>query len=383
MSTVLRRILTMAFIAVLAGLGVFFTALLGRRPRRRVAASAETLVPVLPASRLPARAHGGRGLAVGIVCLLILMGSAGVIYESRNALFGGGSREPDGNVEPLAALSPPHAGIARANGRSDGLATGSVRASSRSDEAVTLQPSRPPALTAPGFDVVRIEPNGDAVIAGHATPNATVELLVDGKPAGRARANANGRFTFMPPALPTGNSEIGLRATDAEGDVRRSPANVSIVVAPNRDAKPLVAVTSPGRPTMVLSQPDRPGTTDRDPVTASDRQARRDEGMPRRGRTRGRQPRTRRRRTVRKVRIPHPSRRLSPRRPRPDKAYGNRTARRPMSRTIPRNREMDCARSREPSPRRRPPGSSPSMPRTAASCSSRPGRRRGPRFGST
>jgi len=278
MSTVLRRILMMAFIAVLAGLGVFFTALLGRRPRKQAVVPAEVLVPVLPKGPIPAKAHGGQGLAVGIVCLLVLMGSAGVIYESRNVLFGGGPREPRGPVKPLAALSPPDAGSARPQGRSDGSTTGSVRASPRADEAVTLQPSRPPAPTAPGFDVVRVEPNGDAIIAGHATPTATVELLLDGKPAGRVRANADGRFTFMPPALPTGNSEIGLRATDAKGDMQRAPANVSVVVAPSRDAKPLVAVTSPGRPTMVLSQPDRPGTTNPGSVIASDRQAQRDDG---------------------------------------------------------------------------------------------------------
>ena len=147
MSTVLRRILMMAFIAVLAGLGVFFTALLGRRPRKQAVVPAEVLVPVLPKGPIPAKAHGGQGLAVGIVCLLVLMGSAGVIYESRNVLFGGGPREPRGPVKPLAALSPPDAGSARPQGRSDGSTTGSVRASPRADEAVTLQPSRPPAPT--------------------------------------------------------------------------------------------------------------------------------------------------------------------------------------------------------------------------------------------
>ncbi len=260
MPTVLRRILTMAFIAVLGGLGVFLTALLGRRPRKQAVVPAEVLAPVHPKSPIPAKAPGRRDLAVGIACLLVLMGSAGVIYESRDVLFGGGPREPNGSVKPLAALSPPDAGGAPPKSRSDELTTGSVQASPTGDDGVPLQPSRSPASTAPDFDIVRIEPNGDAVIAGHATPNATVELLLDGKPVGRAQANAHGRFTFMPPSLPTGNSEVGLRATDAQGDVRRATANVSVVVAPNRDAKPLVAMTSPDRPTVVLSQPDRPDT---------------------------------------------------------------------------------------------------------------------------
>lgn len=277
MTTVLRRILITAFIAILASLGVF-TALLGRRPRRRVAAREEVLAPVLSSPPAPRSAGGGWGMAVGLVCLLLLLGLAGTVYESRDVLFGGASREPSGTAKPLAARSPTDAGTVQPMTRANGMTTGSVRASRTGNDSVPLRPSPSPASTAPGFDVVRIEPNGDAVIAGHATPNATVELLVDGKPAGRASANADGRFTFMPPALPTGNSEIGLRATDAQGHVQRSPANVSVVVAPSRDAKPLVAVTSPDRPTTVLSQPDRPDATQLGGATAQGRQDQRDDG---------------------------------------------------------------------------------------------------------
>src|SRR5262245_60831499 len=37
----------------------------------------------------------------------------------------------------------------------------------------------------PAFDVARIEPSGDAVIAGRAAPGATVELLRNGEPHDR------------------------------------------------------------------------------------------------------------------------------------------------------------------------------------------------------
>ncbi|WP_245930742.1 LysM peptidoglycan-binding domain-containing protein [Methylobacterium radiodurans] len=127
--------------------------------------------------------------------------------------------------------------------------------------AAGIAPAKPSAPIVPSFDVVRVEPNGDAVIAGQAAPNAAVELLVDGKTAARARAGADGRFTFMPPTLPPGTSEIGLRATDAQGEARRSSANVAVVIPPSRDTRPLVAVTAPDRPTVVLSQPDRPAAT--------------------------------------------------------------------------------------------------------------------------
>lgn len=281
--TTLRRILFTALIAALAGLGVL-TALIGRRPRTRIATRAEVLPPV--SARVPASrgAGGGRGLAVGLVCLLFLMGSAGVVYESRDVLFGVSPRRPDGSAKPLAAPSSPGVGTARREAQVVGTMTGSAQ-TSPTGAPPAVSPERPPAVTAPGFYVVRVEPTGDAVAAGQAAPNATVEMLVDGRPVASAQANGEGRFTLIAPALPIGNSEISLRATDASGNVRRSAAAVSVVVAPSRHAKPLVAVISPDSPTLVLSQPDRPGTTQPRPDTTPGRQALHDDadGSARRG----------------------------------------------------------------------------------------------------
>ena len=248
MITALRRILITALIAALAGLGVV-VALLGRRPRTRV--KQRTAVPVPVAAPVPApRTTGGRrGLAIGLVCLLILTGLAGLVYERHDATFGVVSRAPDGAGQPLAALPPSDTGTARTPSQADERTTQSARTREEPGPPANRPPSRPSASAAPGFDVVRVEPNGDAVIAGRAAPNASVEVLVDGQPVARAQADAGGHFTLTPPPLPAGSSEIGLRATDAKGDTQRSSTRVAVVVAPARDARPLVALSSPDAPT--------------------------------------------------------------------------------------------------------------------------------------
>lgn len=272
MTTLLRRILAAALIAVLAGTAVVVTALLGRRPRKRVEHDTEVLVPVATPQFVDRTSNRGRGFAIGLVCLLLLTGLAGIVYESRPAILGFGHRSPNGDGRPLAALSPPDAGTPAPAGERP---TGSVPSPTSAPTAAP-PPARPTASLAPDFDVVRIEPNGDAVIAGRTTPNAVVELLIDGKPVGSARANADGRFTFMPPALPAGNSEIGLRATDETGESQRSRAHVAVVIAPGRNAKPLVAITAPDKPTVILSQPDaRPP----EPVTEARQEASRGDAM--------------------------------------------------------------------------------------------------------
>lgn len=275
----LRRLLATAFVAALAGLGVM-SALRGRRPRTRRVVPAEELTPVAaPPSALRGRSR--RGPAFALVGLLLLGGLAGVVYAGRDALFGVGSPGA-----PLAALSPEATTPSRRPARDGEMSTGSLRTPElrtpelrapepraperRIPESQASEPrapelrlpdtgaqtASPPSSTAPSFDVVRVAPDGEAVIAGRTAPNATVDLLIDGRPVARTQADAGGHFTVTPPALPTGGSEIRLRATDAHGREQRSPSSVAVVVAPTRDTQPLVALTSPDRPTAILSRPD-------------------------------------------------------------------------------------------------------------------------------
>jgi nucleoid-associated protein YgaU len=108
----------------------------------------------------------------------------------------------------------------------------------------------------PSFDVVRVEPSGDSVIAGRAAPGATVDLLRNGQPLARIMADQSGLFAFVPPPLPPGSHEIVLQTIAPDGSRARSNQSVSIVIADKRDARPLVAVTTPGQPTVVLSRPE-------------------------------------------------------------------------------------------------------------------------------
>lgn len=135
----------------------------------------------------------------------------------------------------------------------------------RSDVA-TLSPVVPPAASGrtveaasgPTFDVVRVEPNGDSVIAGRAAPGATIDLLRNGEPFARVVADATGLFAIVPPALAPGSHEITLRAIGPDGVRAESTQSVTVVVAAKRNQAPLVTVTTPDQPTVILSRPDAP-----------------------------------------------------------------------------------------------------------------------------
>ena len=86
------------------------------------------------------------------------------------------------------------------------------------------------AGSAPTFDVARIEPNGDSVIAGRAAPGATVELLRDGERHDRVVADQSGQFVMTPPRLPAGSYALTLRSESPDGTTMTSKQDVAVAL---------------------------------------------------------------------------------------------------------------------------------------------------------
>jgi nucleoid-associated protein YgaU len=110
----------------------------------------------------------------------------------------------------------------------------------------------------PAFDIARIEPTGEAVIAGRTTPGATVELLRNGELHDRAVADQFGQFVMVPPRLPSGTYDLTLRSKQPDGTQATSKQSVAVAIEPGPTDRPVVALMTPGKPTVVLSQPAAP-----------------------------------------------------------------------------------------------------------------------------
>jgi nucleoid-associated protein YgaU len=110
----------------------------------------------------------------------------------------------------------------------------------------------------PAFDIARIEPTGEAVIAGRAAPGATVELLRNGELHDRAVADQSGQFVMVPSRLPPGNYELTLRTKQPDGKQTTSKQSVAVALEPSSNERPVVALMTPDKPTVVLSQPPVP-----------------------------------------------------------------------------------------------------------------------------
>lgn len=105
----------------------------------------------------------------------------------------------------------------------------------------------------PAFDIVRVGPAGDSVIAGRAAPGNTLELLVDGKVHDSIEVRETGAFALTPPALPPGDHELTLREVSKEGAVVMSRQSVTVALSGDRTTPPVVALAEPDKPTTLLS----------------------------------------------------------------------------------------------------------------------------------
>jgi nucleoid-associated protein YgaU len=105
----------------------------------------------------------------------------------------------------------------------------------------------------PGFDVVRVSPEGDAVIAGQAEPGSEIQIRVDEVQAASAMADAQGKFvalfTLAPSALPR---ILTLQSVLADG--RRLASADSVVLAPTPEPPP-VALADAADPTTGAADP--------------------------------------------------------------------------------------------------------------------------------
>lgn len=172
-------------------------------------------------------------------------------------------REPPADAR-AATAAPAVSGPTSAAPGQRPAALATVQSQANAAAAALAGSPLPPQDTSdgvPAFDVARIEPTGEAVVAGRAAPGATVELLRNGEPHASAVADQSGQFVMVPPRLPSGTYDLTLRAKGPDGNQATSRQSVAVAIEPKSTDGPVVALVTPDKPTVVLSQPAAPKPT--------------------------------------------------------------------------------------------------------------------------
>ncbi len=125
-------------------------------------------------------------------------------------------------------------------------------------------PAPPPpaaaAIVPPAFDVVRVDNQGNLVLAGRAVPGAVVSILRGGTLIGTTTADAQGAFVLVPSTpLPPGAQEITLSEKLPDGTVVDGVGTASVDV-PIGSGPSLAVLSGPNGSTVVSGQGPKPGT---------------------------------------------------------------------------------------------------------------------------
>jgi len=141
-----------------------------------------------------------------------------------------------------------------------------AEATASSDVVATQAPAKAdaaPAATAapaetvvPIFDLVRVEPTGDAVIAGRSEPDAKVEILSGKDVVADGKANDTGSWAIvLADPLKPGAHDLSVRVTGKDGKVASSEQSVAVSVPEGGNGDVLVVLNQPGSPSTVLQVP--------------------------------------------------------------------------------------------------------------------------------
>lgn len=126
----------------------------------------------------------------------------------------------------------------------------------RTSSGAPAAPEEEQAPSLPSFDIVRVDRSGDAVIAGRASPGATVTVYANDAPLATATAGADGAWVMTTETpLDAGAVELSLEMKTTDGVVIRSDETIVIYVPEREGDRPLVLKTTPGGATQVLQEP--------------------------------------------------------------------------------------------------------------------------------
>ena len=161
----------------------------------------------------------------------------------------------------VAVSPPPASASAQPNAP---VSTPPALTSPETASTASVKPKKPAAASStaaeaavgrPAFDVVRVDPTGETVVAGHAAPKAVVELRDGGRVIAKVVADEGGQFVILPPPLPPGSHRLELAAPDGgSSTVVSDPVTIDVAAQkPRHSALP----PQPRAPAAAPLQGDR------------------------------------------------------------------------------------------------------------------------------
>ncbi|WP_457582742.1 LysM peptidoglycan-binding domain-containing protein [Ensifer canadensis] len=201
----------------------------------------------------------------GWVALTVLAAATALmVFVVQPNLRDGKEASADGTANAPAKTGE----AASSNGGPQPTPGASTESAAKSDDAAKAAEAQQVASAAdakpsaedasiPGFDVLRVEPDGSTVVAGHAAPGSKLEILNGTTVVGTADVGMTGDFAavFDKP-LPAGDYQLTLRAVGEDGVAKNSHEVATVSVPKDPTGQLLAMVSKPGEASRLLTTPD-------------------------------------------------------------------------------------------------------------------------------
>ncbi|MBC8128697.1 MAG: LysM peptidoglycan-binding domain-containing protein [Rhizobiaceae bacterium] len=201
--------------------------------------------------------------ATGVIvfCLLLLGAIVAGYWDMLNAekLRVVRDRTSDAVGEIAAIVRPDRSGRP-SDGAADPASPAAPDVSTPSPAALPPAGGEQPEageLEPPTFDILRVEPDGSALVAGRAPAGATITLYDGEKPVAKESASGDGEFVIvLDPPLPVGDHALRIGVELPDGRLMTS-AETAIVSIPEagREKELLAIVEAPDRGSRLISVP--------------------------------------------------------------------------------------------------------------------------------
>ena len=180
------------------------------------------------------------GIVIAIILLVLL--AAGLYYFTRED--GGETGDTTQGSAPQTEQSEP----ADASGES---------ASGPDSDSDANEEQQQTGLRIPTFDVLRVEPDGTAVIAGAAEPLGVLDVKEGDTVVASSSVGDTGDFVaIIETPLTPGDHLIYLDVTMPDGRTARSLQTATISIPETPDGDLLALITEPGKASEIIASPD-------------------------------------------------------------------------------------------------------------------------------
>lgn len=197
------------------------------------------------------------GIVIAVILLVLI--AAGLYYFTR---------DHDGGTGETAQPAPQ-------SEQSEPAESSGTSAETNSADDDTGADQQQAGLRVPTFDVLRVEPDGTAVIAGAAEPLGRLDVKEGDAVITSSEVDGSGNFVAiidMPP-LPPGDHQIYLDVTMPDGRTARSQQTATISIPETPDGELLALISEPGKASELIAVPDEDKNAPRGAVIADNRTA--------------------------------------------------------------------------------------------------------------